>query len=104
MAQSSLYYCLLKVVEREFVFEARHNEMQESCTKQLVLYISILLFEPLYIIIVTDICHFFQIGILETDFTCLGVMCAIFLFPIGILCCLGLREKRCSNCGAQFDF
>ncbi|CAG9770519.1 unnamed protein product [Ceutorhynchus assimilis] len=48
-------------------------------------------------------CPACRVGVLEDGFTCLGVMCAIFFFPLGILCCLALTEKRCSNCGAQFS-
>lgn len=53
-------------------------------------------------IIVVGGCPACRIGMLEDDFTCLGVCCAIFLFPVGILCCLALKNKRCTNCGAQF--
>lgn len=53
-------------------------------------------------IIVINGCPACRIGVLEDDFTCLGICCAIFCFPIGILCCLALRNKRCTNCGAQF--
>ncbi|XP_026762643.1 brain protein I3 [Galleria mellonella] len=47
-------------------------------------------------------CPACRVGILEDDFTCLGILCAIFFFPIGILCCLALKNRRCSNCGAMF--
>ncbi len=40
---------------------------------------------------------------LDTEFTCMGLCCAIFCFPIGILCCLALRQRRCNFCGAIFD-
>lgn len=53
-------------------------------------------------IIVINGCPACRIGVLEDDYTCLGVCCAIFLFPVGILCCLALKNKRCTNCGAQF--
>lgn len=53
-------------------------------------------------IIVIGGCPACRIGMLEDDFTCLGVCCAIFFFPVGILCCLALKNKRCTNCGAQF--
>ena len=43
-----------------------------------------------------------QVGILEDDFTCMGVVCAIVFFPIGILCCMAMRQRRCANCGAVF--
>ena len=53
-------------------------------------------------IIMVGACPACRIGILEDDYTCLGVLCAILFFPIGILCCLALKNRRCSNCGAYF--
>jgi len=38
-------------------------------------------------------------GIMQEDFTCLGICCAVVFFPIGLLCCLLMKEKKCSNCG-----
>jgi len=46
---------------------------------------------------------YIQTGMLETDFTFLGLCCAIFFFPIGILCCLAFRQRRCNFCGAIYD-
>ncbi|KAF5295878.1 hypothetical protein FQR65_LT10366 [Abscondita terminalis] len=53
-------------------------------------------------IILVGACPACRIGILEDDYTCLGLLCAILFFPIGILCCLALKNRRCSNCGAYF--
>lgn len=53
-------------------------------------------------IIAVGACPACRVGILEDDFTCLGILCAILFFPIGILCCLALKNRRCSNCGAMF--
>ncbi|CAH1638841.1 unnamed protein product [Spodoptera littoralis] len=53
-------------------------------------------------IIAVGACPACRVGILEDDFTCLGILCAILFFPIGILCCLALKNRRCSNCGALF--
>lgn len=44
----------------------------------------------------------FQVGYLEDDYTCLGILMAILFFPLGIICCLALKNRRCSNCGAYF--
>ncbi|CAF3483213.1 unnamed protein product [Rotaria sp. Silwood1] len=54
-------------------------------------------------VIVLGGCPACKVGMLETDFTCLGVCCAIFFFPIGLLCCLAMRRRRCQFCGAIFD-
>lgn len=45
------------------------------------------------------ICH---IGILEYEYTCVGLLCLVLLFPVGILCCLALKKSSCSYCGASF--
>ncbi|XP_045536256.1 brain protein I3 [Papilio machaon] len=53
-------------------------------------------------IITVGACPACRVGILEDDFTCLGILCAILFFPLGILCCLAMKNRRCSNCGALF--
>ncbi|XP_043263682.1 brain protein I3 [Colletes gigas] len=53
--------------------------------------------------ILVGVCPACRMGIMENDYTCLGLLCAIMFFPIGILCCLMLKTRRCSNCGVYFD-
>jgi len=53
-------------------------------------------------VVVVGGCPACRVGVLEDDFTCLGVCCAIFFFPLGILCCLAMRQRRCPNCGSVF--
>ncbi|XP_035727086.1 brain protein I3-like [Vespa mandarinia] len=53
-------------------------------------------------IILVGGCPACRVGIMEDDYTCLGLLCAILFFPIGIICCLLLKTRRCSNCGAYF--
>ncbi|KAG7208278.1 hypothetical protein KM043_014521 [Ampulex compressa] len=58
-------------------------------------------------IIVPDIimvggCPACRVGIIEDDYSCLGLLCAVFCFPLGLICCMLLKTKRCSNCGAYF--
>nr|XP_061830302.1 membrane protein BRI3-like [Nerophis lumbriciformis] len=53
-------------------------------------------------VVVVGGCPACRVGVLEDDFTCLGILCAIFCFPLGILFCFALRQRRCPNCGATF--
>ncbi|XP_031558648.1 brain protein I3-like [Actinia tenebrosa] len=43
------------------------------------------------------------VGNTQSEFTILGICLAILFFPIGILCCLLLTEKRCNNCGMTYS-
>ncbi|CAL8144849.1 unnamed protein product [Orchesella dallaii] len=47
-------------------------------------------------------CPSCRIGNLQSQFDICGVLIAILFFPIGILCCLCMMEKRCSHCRARF--
>ncbi|KAK2577307.1 hypothetical protein KPH14_003438 [Odynerus spinipes] len=53
-------------------------------------------------IILVGGCPACRVGVMEDDYTCLGLLCAILFFPLGIICCLLLKTRRCSNCGAYF--
>ncbi|KAL6102848.1 bri3 [Pungitius sinensis] len=53
-------------------------------------------------VVVVGGCPACRVGVLEDDFTCLGILCAIFFFPLGLLFCFALRQRRCPNCGASF--
>lgn len=57
---------------------------------------------PVTEIVVVGTCPACRVGVLEEDFTCLGVCLAVFFFPLGILCCLAMRHQRCPNCGAIY--
>lgn len=52
-------------------------------------------------IVVIGGCPSCRIGFLEDQYSCLGLLCAIAFFPLGILCCLGMKNKRCTNCGFE---
>lgn len=58
--------------------------------------------QPAVVFQAVGACPACRIGILEDDYTCLGIFCAIFFFPLGIIACLLLKNRRCSNCGAYF--
>lgn len=34
----------------------------------------------------------------QSEFTCCGICCAIFLFPVGLICCFCMRKQRCRHC------
>ncbi|XP_078349161.1 uncharacterized protein LOC144634080 [Oculina patagonica] len=36
---------------------------------------------------------------LQDEFTVLGICLAILFFPLGLICCFCLTEKRCTYCG-----
>jgi hypothetical protein len=57
---------------------------------------------PTQAVVLVGGCPACRVGVLEEDFTCLGVLCAILFFPLGILCCLAMRQRRCSHCAAVF--
>lgn len=53
-------------------------------------------------VVVVGGCPACRVGVLEDDFTCLGILCAIIFFPLGLIFCFALRQRRCPNCGATF--
>ncbi|XP_033117632.1 brain protein I3-like [Anneissia japonica] len=55
------------------------------------------------VIVVGNTCPRCQIGILQESFTPLGICCAIFFFPLGLLCCLMMRNRHCPSCGAIYQ-
>jgi len=36
------------------------------------------------------------------EFTGCGICLAIFFFPLGVLCCLAMKEQRCAKCNQYF--
>ena len=45
---------------------------------------------------------YFQGGVITDNFTVCGVVLAVLFFPIGILCCFLMMEKRCGSCGVRY--
>lgn len=54
-------------------------------------------------VIVIGGCPACRVGALEEHFTLVGILLGIFFFPVGLICCLTLTERRCTNCGAKFN-
>ncbi|KAL3284066.1 hypothetical protein HHI36_018234 [Cryptolaemus montrouzieri] len=54
-------------------------------------------------VIIIGGCPACRIGVLEDNYGLCALCCAIVFFPAGILCCLLMKERRCSHCGAIFD-
>ncbi|GAB6025725.1 hypothetical protein CHUAL_011709 [Chamberlinius hualienensis] len=54
-------------------------------------------------IVIIGGCPICKCGILEKEFTLCGILCCILFFPIGLLCCIAMQRRRCSNCDASFD-
>ncbi len=44
-------------------------------------------------------CPHCRIGYPREDYNCCGICLAIWFFPIGILCCLAMKDTVCSHCG-----
>ncbi len=40
---------------------------------------------------------------IEEEFSTLCILCAIFTFPAGIICCCAFKERRCKKCGKEFQ-
>uniref|UniRef100_A0A6B2LSW7 Membrane protein BRI3 n=1 Tax=Arcella intermedia TaxID=1963864 RepID=A0A6B2LSW7_9EUKA len=56
-------------------------------------------YAPATHVVVVGNCPRCSVGTMQDEYTCCGVALAILFFPIGILCCLSMTEKRCSSCG-----
>ncbi|KAK8738208.1 hypothetical protein OTU49_004106, partial [Cherax quadricarinatus] len=58
---------------------------------------------PSSVVLVTGAnCPACRAGFLRSEFTCCGIFLAICFFPIGMLCCFLMMERRCSNCRLTF--
>ncbi|WAQ96408.1 BRI3-like protein [Mya arenaria] len=42
------------------------------------------------------------VGTISDRFTIIGIIIAILFFPLGIICCLMMTERRCGSCGATY--
>ncbi|XP_052772454.1 brain protein I3-like isoform X2 [Mya arenaria] len=41
-------------------------------------------------------------GIITESYTILGIVLAVLFFPLGVICCLMMTERRCGACGATY--
>ncbi|KAJ3101362.1 hypothetical protein HDU97_001403 [Phlyctochytrium planicorne] len=49
-----------------------------------------------------EMCAAGGIHSISDEFTCCGITLAILCFPIGLVCCFLMREKKCIKCGTTF--
>ncbi|KAJ3114694.1 hypothetical protein HDU96_001788 [Phlyctochytrium bullatum] len=49
-----------------------------------------------------EMCAAGGIHAITDEFTCCGITLAILFFPIGLVCCFLMKEKKCQKCGARF--
>ncbi|XP_053384687.1 brain protein I3-like isoform X2 [Mercenaria mercenaria] len=49
---------------------------------------------------VQGLCPYCGVGVPQKSFTLLGIILAFVFFPIGILCCLAMKERTCGHCHA----
>ena len=39
----------------------------------------------------------------DGDITCPGICCCVCFFPLGLLCLMLMRDKRCAHCKKPLD-
>ncbi|XP_045134630.1 brain protein I3-like isoform X2 [Portunus trituberculatus] len=55
------------------------------------------------VMIIGGVCHVCKVGIVQEEFTACGICLGICFFPLGLVCCLLMRERRCNHCGVSFS-
>ncbi|XP_038064324.1 annexin A7-like [Patiria miniata] len=53
-------------------------------------------------VVVTGGCPTCHVGMMTDSYTACGIILAICFFPLGVICCLMMKERKCTNCGATF--
>lgn len=46
-------------------------------------------------------CPYCGLGFARSDYSTIGILIAILFFPLGIICCLMMTERRCTHCRAK---
>ncbi|KAK9891504.1 hypothetical protein WA026_014740 [Henosepilachna vigintioctopunctata] len=54
-------------------------------------------------VVVVGGCPTCRVGLLEDSYGCCAICLAICCFPVGLVCCYLMRERKCTNCGAVFN-
>ncbi|XP_037783236.1 brain protein I3-like [Penaeus monodon] len=78
------------------VVQQQHQQQPHVVTTQPVISTA-----PI-VVVAGATCPACRAGILRNEFTCCGIFLAICFFPLGLLCCFLMMERRCSNCGLAF--
>ncbi|KAK4318484.1 hypothetical protein Pmani_010504 [Petrolisthes manimaculis] len=47
-------------------------------------------------------CPACRMGNLSSEFTCCGIFMCILFFPLGLICCFAMKQRRCSHCRANY--
>ncbi|KAL4239794.1 hypothetical protein ACF0H5_000597 [Mactra antiquata] len=47
-------------------------------------------------------CPYCGLGTGRSSYTMLGLLIAFCFFPLGVICCLMMTERRCTNCNGKF--
>ena len=55
--------------------------------------------QPQVVMIQQGNCHNCQVGFMSKEFTCCGICCGVFFFPLGLICCFAMQEYKCQSCG-----
>ncbi|XP_038066147.1 brain protein I3-like [Patiria miniata] len=58
--------------------------------------------QPTTQVVVVGNCPVCHAGTMVDEFTTCGILLAIFCFPLGVICCLMMKERVCTHCGAHF--
>ena len=63
---------------------------------------SFIISEPDHNLFVQCFSSVFQMGYVKDSYPIEAICLAIWFFPIGLICCLTMKERRCTNCNLRY--
>ena len=54
------------------------------------------------VVLVRNLCPHCHNGVLEDDYGFCALCLAIVFFPLGIVCCMLMKDRVCPSCGSRF--